>query len=129
MTDETKKALEEFLLILLEQAKTGAAWSADQIPLIIQEKLAYDFWMAVFGVVLSVGIWVWYLGRFKQRLQIVDSYHSSSDEELVAMGQLSLGGVVALISGLYSTFVGIPTLIKIHFAPRLYIVEWLRGLV
>lgn len=49
MTDQTKQALEQFILQIIDAAKNGATWTAEQTPLLVQEWLR---WQAV-----EAGVW------------------------------------------------------------------------
>lgn len=131
MSDEVKKALSGYLLRLLESLEKGINWTADQIPLVIQEKLAWEFWIHAvylgFGVaLLLVGLGcivkarlVWLAEEAKSK----DSYKHNGHYGHEAW----LFGIAPFLSGFPITAYNLEHLIQITVAPRLYIIEWLRG--
>jgi hypothetical protein len=127
MSDEMRKALEAFLMNLLAGAQKwgekGADFAAEQIPLVLKEKLYYDFawatvWL-VFGLTLlvianKVGIKLW------------KSAETGEDDRLFGSVVIRLMGTVFALP---FVFTNLNTMLKIGLAPRVYIIEWLTSLV
>lgn len=116
MDEQTKKLLADYLAKLLNTADKAAAWTADQIPLVIQEKLAYDFWsdaMIMVMLLVVIGLLIY------------------SCPKLFKSGAEELGVACGCVATIMAPFV-IATamqMTKIALAPRLYILEWLKELV
>ena len=125
MDDNLKQQLSELLALLLNSAKDGAMWAKGEIPLLIQEKLTYGLASSLFAIVLCAVLFTAAVYTFCW------GWRKTNEE-----GYYGDMGVVMMV--LSATF-GIPVLIcfiieaqgvlKIWLAPRLYIVEWLSGLV
>lgn len=129
MSDEAKKALEESLVGMLKAAQDGATWAQGQIPLVLQEKLAFDFWLAAIWGVLSVALLLWYFTGLRARIARAEAYGGPPSDAEIALAQLVVGGVLSFMALLGLVFECIPTALKITLAPRLYILEWARELV
>jgi hypothetical protein len=122
MDEQTKTLLAEYLKKLLQAAESGASFAAEQIPIIIQEKLAFDFWVATMWIALCLvaGILV-SIGYYKINVK------AEWDEDTTAPTTVAMFfvGVTLLMILLFNLI----TIIKIQVAPRLYIVEWLKGML
>lgn len=122
MNEELQKTLSTYLTRLLEVVEKGAEWAGDQIPLVIQEKLAYDFWSAAAWTTLSIVlipliVYFWYK----------INKHEDWDEDCV--GPTSIAGVPIFLALIAIFCCNLPIMLKIWIAPRLYILEWVRTLV
>ena len=121
MNEQTKQLLSEYLTKLLHTLEAGATWTAEQVPLVVQEKLAFDFWWAIGGVVLGLllslaPIPTWRLTR------------NWEDED--ARGTIRfLGTAIPVVVSTIFLITNVYTLLHILVAPRLYVLEWLRTLV
>lgn len=127
MTPETQKLLEEALKSSLAALQSGAEFAKEQIPLILQEKLAYDFYYYLFFSIIWTLIWstsIFYL-RWS-----IKTYHASKsyDREGWLVGGWC-GLVGTSIVYLIALTNNIPAMIQIHLAPRLYLLEWLRTFI
>lgn len=117
MTDETKRALEAFVLQIIDAAKSGAQWTAEQTPLLVQEWLRWQLaenvihlFFAFIGVIFTV----WWLKRAKKFLE--------EDNPIGFIG----GGVAALFGAMCGVAiipVAIESIIKILVAPRVVVFE------
>ena len=111
MSDEAKMLAEEYL----------KKWSAEQVPFVLREKLTYDFWEAIFlGITMGIlplllAVWCWKNGPIK--------CIRKDDNHGYMFGFLLSSGI-----GTVCTIVSVMTIFKIVVAPRLYIIEWLRGM-
>lgn len=120
MSDEAKKALEQFLIALLDGLKNGATWAKEQVPLVLQEKLAFDFaWSAVLFVSAALVAYASY--RFV-RWVLSDGETLIEHPELVMM--MAPFAYVFLTGG-----AALKSMLQIYFAPRLYLLEWAMDLV
>jgi hypothetical protein len=123
MDEQMKTTLAEYMKKMLAAVETGANFAADQIPLIVQEKLAFDFWWSAVWVVLAVagvifGIW---LIRGGNKLYKIDKYNDMVVGYFFGgFSLLAAGSIIGLINTYYA--------LKISLAPRLYIIDWLLGM-
>lgn len=114
MTPETQKALEVFVLQIIDAAKVGATWSADQAPILVQQWLAYQWYtsllaIATFGV---IGI---LLVIFMVRGWICD--------DDMGAGLLGILSGVGLIPALIIVALNVDNLIKLTVAPNVVVFE------
>jgi hypothetical protein len=121
LTGPVQAELTQWLHTLRTGVETGAAFAGEQIPLIIQEKIAYEraYLSIVSGVLwtvtitgLSVMVYGW------RRRSVCDPF-----------GYMLGGGVGAGFTALIFFIDFCRPLIQVWTAPRLYIVEWLASLV
>lgn len=131
-TQELTQTLNAALKTALDGLASGVEFAKGQIPLVLQEKLAYDFYSALFFLLsfllLALGAFCWCRYAMRQaRNSLKDNYgHSDKDEwTFAAWFPTCIAWVVSLIGILINA----DTLINIHFAPRLYIMEWLLKMV
>lgn len=131
--DQLKTLLTKHLDSLLTWiGDTGASvqtFAAAQIPDILQQKLAYEFWSAVawLGVgtimLLIVPIaWIISMRLLKKHQPAMydrDKYFMAPILITIFVGG---SGVVMLLANL-------DTALKIYFAPKVYIIDWLRGML
>lgn len=121
MNEELQKQLAEMLAKLMTFAEDGAKWAGEQIPPLVREKIALgraeeSVWMAVSvglllaGVVIAVKTWPW----------MVDN---------LDYGPTPLVTAVAVLPGIIAVSGNLHGFLLVWFAPRLYIVEWLRTLI
>lgn len=126
MNDQTKQLLAEYLAKLLKAAEGAAELAADQIPLVIQEKLQYDFWFSVVWTLIGLAGVSFGLAFVRHGLKIQrnnDYWMGKSDEIVIAW----LCGLVCLIPSSIVAILNLQNAISISVAPRLYIIEWLRN--
>lgn len=130
MNPDLQKQLSLMLAKLTDATQTAAAWTTGQIPPLVQEKI-------VFGRVWETSLWLLlvlmaFLGTFvcwkamiAQRILL--KKNQFDDDILLIFGAIgsglvAAGCVVGAIGQLESVFM-------VWFAPRLYIVEWLREML
>ena len=142
MDEQTKKLLNEYLVKLLGAIEKGADFAAEQIPLVIQEKLTFSLvmgliWGAV-GILFAIAGLVWYrIWRKRARLHgttLAQRYGEPTPEQIAyrinedGNNVAAIVGCVALVvSAIPVVLYNLNVIAKIYFAPRLYILEWLRG--
>lgn len=124
-TKDLTGELATFLHTLNEGMMKGGQWALDQAPLVVQEKilfgrieepLLFGAWVGLTGVA------VYALRHWIKKPTHVDKYGDFSDIPkvfgLVLSGLATVGGGMATIDAL-------ATVVKVYFAPRLYILEWI----
>ena len=120
MSDEAKKALEQFLIALLDGLKDGATWAKEQVPLVLQEKLAFDFvWALACVVFFLLALFVCW-----RTIKWAITEDCPLDGDLV-VPFAGLGCVFSLVGVVANS----QTAFQIYFAPRLYLLEWAMALV
>ena len=129
MNDEMKAVLLEYLKKLLSVTEKGLEWSAEQIPLIIQEKLTYDFW---FSAAWLVVVTIVFVGANAFVWRLVESYRDDYNKPNTQGEKIAIRGTTGLFTILVYVLIGgilAENVLKIYLAPRLYILEWLRDAV
>lgn len=124
MNDALQQQLADLLAKLSAVAQDSAAWAAQQIPPLVQEKIAFGrAWETSAFVIIvlalaPLGYWTWRGWRRAYRDDFdFDTTFPMSLASIPFLG-LSLGALVQLHD-----------VMLVWFAPRLYIVEWLMDLV
>jgi len=120
MNEELQKELAENLSTITEYVKQGAGFVQEQAPLLVQEMINYGIGSNIFRlimaiVILGVGFWGFTNNSRDNKLNF-------DEVGLVVTGVLGfgLGSIMFLISS--------STLMQIFLAPRLYILDQLKGL-
>lgn len=123
MNEELQKQLAALLAQLMTAANDAAKFAGDQIPPLIQEKIAFGrAWETITLAMVIVGLAVggYWLKRFWKFAR------DTPDDDWVSGAMFStLGFLIAVgvcIDRMHQTLL-------VWFAPRLYIVEWLKGMV
>lgn len=125
MSDELKKQLDSAVQMLLN----GLEKASNEVPIIIQEKLNYDWYYYFYFTLLWISLSVISALLARYTLKKVADWNSYSEGraflECLAYGAPVCMGIVTLAA------IGnnVPILIQISVAPRLYILEWLRGML
>jgi hypothetical protein len=125
MTPELQKALAELLAKMMTYADDAVGFAKDQIPPLIQEKIAYGrAWETSVFVVGFISCFI--LWRFAMRTWRWEKGGGTNDENrglpTVLVSIVSVVASMATLSQLNS-------MLLVWFAPRLYIVEWLKSMV
>ena len=122
MNEELKQQLTQFLAKALDVAEKGINATGEQIPLILQEIVNYQ---TVYGVVNSVLIVLFLI------LGIILFFVARWGEDNDNFPVLAVGLVGSVISAFLSgvCLVNATVLIKALVAPRLVILEYLKGLL
>lgn len=115
MNEQLQQQLAQYLERFASAVETGADFAGQQIPLVIQEKLTFDFWMAWFYIGMGLLILFAVAG--------IGAFASSIDEDKPGPGAV-VGAVIGLIPCTVITLVQLHTILQISLAPRLYIIEW-----
>lgn len=124
MNEELKNQLTQFLAKALNVAEKGIDTAGEQIPLVLQEIIQWQLWSSIGFIALSAAIsafgfaCAYCLYRAHKRIESFDYLFGSVMVSLVAL-------LVFLASLLFI----VPTIIKVLTAPRLVIIEYLKGLL
>lgn len=135
MSDETQQALAE----LLERANSGlnvaAGFSAQHLPDVVQQMLLYSQISAAVSLLFSVAVAA---GCTLVMRNILKGFHNENSHHWAVdnVGDMSLAGMLAtmftLVVGLFaliSAVIEFNTLLKIHLAPKLFVLEQARSIV
>lgn len=103
---------------ILSWVKSAKDMIQEQAPLLVQEALGYELltswlWFSVGVIFLIVGF-----------IACIISYRNHSDE---AFGAFAVG-CLALLGGILTIGQQISNIMKVELAPRVYIIEYLKGL-
>jgi hypothetical protein len=128
MTDATKQALEAFVLQIVEAAKTGASWTAEQTPILVQEWLRWQLAESVIWLVIPLFIIIIILSfgwKIIPALVRANAYESSRDEDYTIAQTVGgiISSVIACIIMLVGVFPAIMQLTKVLVAPRVVVFE------
>lgn len=122
-----QELLTEYAMKALEALESGVNWLSGELPLYIEElikwRFGYILYLIIVGVLLFVGLLL--LG-----IKLCKIYPDTKSME-AEMGTV-LGAVFSFIGSLAGgimILVNIPVLIQISIAPRVYLLEYLTGLV
>jgi len=119
---ELQKQLAELLRALLANAQDAATWAKAEIPLLVQEKIAFGRAWETTGLVLFlVGV-----GGLALAWRKWNAHQFDDDDDKVGVAvALTFASIVM------GTFTGsqLHDTLLVWFAPRLYILEWLIGMV
>lgn len=126
MDETTKQALGEFVEKMLKAAESGATWTAEQAPLVVQEWLRWKMAEAV--VTASVLVVVFCVGI----VAAVASWRNWSDwcadDDLLHIIATAAVAVAGIIAGANSVW-WIMLALKVWLAPRVVILEKFADLV
>lgn len=124
MNEELKNQLTQFLGKALDVANKGIDTAGEQIPMILQEIVQWQLLSAIGFVALftTISIFGFALSYLLYRKYKEINY----DDDLFVSIIISL---VSLSIFIASLLVNLPTIIKVLTAPRLVILEYLKGLL
>ena len=119
--------LQRYLETLTTLTGNTAQFAMDQAPLLIQEKLAYariaEPLLLAGSLVLTISSL--YALAWSIRVLKTTKY---SDDEGTAIAVLFIGTIGTLVFSVLSVF-QTGTVIQVYTAPRLYIIQWIFGLL
>lgn len=122
MNEETKKLLHDYLTKILEGAERGADFVMEQAPEVAKEIVAYGRAVEtayvvgfLLAVLIPIAIAPWAIRKLRQ-----------IDNE--AAGFAAFLMIPALL-GTLSLFQCLSEFMKVWFAPRLYLIEYIKDLV
>lgn len=115
--------LQQLLAAMLSNVQDGATWAKGQIPLLVQEKIAFgrawELALLVLLLALLIGMWRGAYPAWKT--------HDFEDEVSSGMVGIFLVALPTLLLIIFS-IEQVHDVLLVWFAPRLYIVEWLVGM-
>lgn len=126
MSDALKTQLTQLLTALMTNVQNAAGWAGGQLPLLIQEKIFVDRIFLTFVVLLCVVVLVGCAKLLLYSLVEIEKvcYHDEGKyiATIIASTGLGLALLVVVCTFAYD-------LCLVWFAPRLYILNWLRGMI
>lgn len=124
MNKELEQCLTQFINKALDVANKGIDTAGEQIPLILQEIIQWQLLSAIGFTALFTAISV--LG-FALSYYLYRKYKSLDfDDDLFIAIIISIGSLAVFSASLICN---LPTIIKVLTAPRLVILEYLKGLL
>lgn len=123
MNEQLQKELAVWLSTLRESAQSAGNFAIEQAPLVVQEKILY-------GRISAVFIFVIFLGLLFAALRVVAYCRTQAKKH--PHSDWSIGtGFSCLLPILFAvlSMVAAHDVLYVFFAPRLYIIEWLAGLL
>jgi uncharacterized membrane protein len=120
MNDKLENQLSNLLTWAEQATSTTVAFVSEQTPLYITELLQYNFYLSLvcfvlFGLLLVVGIFL--------NIIFIKWMKTNNDWEMTPLIFIT---VIPIIFGIFGT-VNNADWVKIKLAPRVYIVDYLRG--
>jgi hypothetical protein len=133
MNPETEKNINEAIDWLQQTGGSIQDFAAEQAPLYCREVVAWQLWTGIAACIAGIlliplVVFCWkvslrWSGEEDEKKK-ENKWHSSSDGFIGPM----IGGIVAAVLALVLVGMGAPKAIKAAIAPRIVIVEHLRGL-
>ena len=116
--EEMKKSVD----IVLTYIQQGVEFAKEQAPLVAQEYLrywtiVYWIWLGVFTLIFLALVWLWI--KWKRADFGDDDAEAGCAFGNIVLSCVSIVGIGLMVSGL----------IKIHTAPRVYLLDWLRSML
>lgn len=137
MNEELQKQLAALLASLMNVASDGAKWAGSQIPPLVQEKILYGrishtAWAVLFAVVAWQAARVTAMFYRQACADRADRASKGFDPHIWpdrpgGLPSIGCGALVFIASCL--AVLNLNDALLAWFAPRLYIVEWLRTLI
>lgn len=119
MTPELQQQLAEYLKKLMETTQSAANFAADQLPLVVQEKILYGRVTETLQFVVFIAI-----AAVSFRMMRWTMKRERYDDELFICAYAASGIVFSILALVETSY-----LAQVWFAPRLYILEWAAHLM
>ncbi len=113
--DKTAGAIEQVLDFSMEQA-----------PLVVKEIISYGFWSGVLWIVISAGMILFSIKKYKE-LRTLKKVASYPEDKKLGFAQFCVFVLSVVFVIVFAC--NIQKLVKVSVAPRLYIIDSLRGAV
>ena len=126
MNDATKQALNDFILKLVQGLDTAATFTAEQTPLLVQEYLDWIFWSSLLGAVASIAGLMIAAAVFRWTRNY---YKMNPRSNNPGPGFTCAAAAVLSIPLTLNTIYCAAFVLKVSVAPRLVIIEGLKGLL
>lgn len=125
MNPDLQKQLAEMLAKLTDATTGAATWAQTQVGPLVQEKIAFGRAWETTSLLMAIALAV-FLGYLCKR-----SWQKAKDDDYdnpcwPIAGVMTLLGVLGMFFGIADT---LQSFLMVWFAPRLYIVEWLKSMV
>lgn len=120
MNEELQKALAEFVKSVLGGLQQGKDFVLTQAPDLIQQLIRWHYWQAWFSVVIEI-IVIFFCYRMISNL--APKWVESHDPVGETMGIIACS-IIGFISTCGMIFGDLPTIIQIHVAPKVWLLEW-----
>jgi hypothetical protein len=124
MDEQTKQALNDFIQKAITAADSTAQFAIEQAPLLVQEYLARAIFRGIFDVLLGVVLAALAVAAIRLSVTWGKDYETE--------GLAVISGVVGLVASIGSAvlfFGGLYDALSVYIAPRVYVMEQLRGLL
>ena len=122
--DELIKNVAELVAFMQSGMQSGVEFAQEQAPLLVQEMLMYGAVSTGLYIVWWTSVILFTLLNLRKWVNV-----ASSDYDFKVESVYLIVGAVFSVIGVVSLFVLIPEALTIAFAPRLYILEQLKGLL
>ena len=141
MSAELQAALTKLVEGLLATAEKAGQVGQEQLPLVIQEYLAWGIWRAALtlGTLWVIAGWLLWVGRYISRTPggpCIAEYCQDRSEGRPCERHMRVrdvfGSVIFRVVALIPFGIGgieAATIIKIYVAPRVYLIDQLRGML
>jgi hypothetical protein len=138
MNPEIQKELLSWLQGLKGLVESGAAFAKEQIPQVLWEKILLDrvylTILVVFGLLLIIGVPIAFHKVFTRLINKFSEIHKKDrygDDGHIIAGLIvtCITGAVGFLTGFILFFDNLYTCLNVWFAPRLYLIEWIKSLV
>lgn len=136
MNDKLKEQLVQFLGSILTGLEKGAGFVIEQAPDVVREyvtlcRVDYTFW-TVFGLLMAVICLTSLFRKIIPTLNKTDDYDLPRREREAICNvwvPLLIMSIVGGIAGTIIFFSNVSLMLKAWFAPRILVIEWIKGLI
>ncbi len=132
MNEDLEQKLTESVGTVMQYVEQGSAFIAEQAPLVVQEILAWGFWSNLIVAVLCFAIVpLFFLPAYRNYRRIGEKhpgYMTLKFDESDVWFAAATGGMVAALPAVFG-IVACLKAIKAVIAPRLYVLDQLKGLL
>ena len=118
----------ESIDMLIGYVKGMGEFAQAQAPLLVREMISYAIWGGLIGVVSIIVSGVGYGLLFRGILKYMDSDRDYIDDHPLIITTLVVVGIALILAVIAVIFFILPNMTKAIFAPRLYILNELKGL-
>jgi hypothetical protein len=124
--ETVKEELASELFQYLEQLRNGVEFAIEQAPVVVQQQITYG--QVYYSIMGGGGVLFLLvcLAAFAAGIHL--TVKSSNDDELASF-LCVVGCIGSLVSTMTLIFGVLPRLIQVWFAPSVYVIEWLVGMV
>lgn len=118
-----EKRLNDWLDSLEKMAEKGGDFLGEQIPLLVQESLAWEFWYAIFALAALLPLGIAAFALFWRTKETIKDFGDEPASFIPFFAFIATGICLAFSIG------NAHNAVKVKVAPRVVIVEQLRGMV